>query len=85
VKPAPEVAFVEVEGEMVLMDPGGERYYALDAVGARCWQLFVEHEDIDAVVATMLAEYDVEEETLRTDIGALMEQLQAAGLVVAAA
>jgi hypothetical protein len=83
VRPAPEVVFLEVEGEMVLMDPRAEQYYALDDVGARCWQLLVEHDDVEAVVASMLTEFDVDEATLRSDIHALMEQLLAAGLVVA--
>lgn len=82
-KPASEVVFVEVEGEMVLMDGAGERYYALDDVGARFWQLLVERGDVDAAVAGMLDEYDVDEARLRADIDALIEQLAGAGLVVA--
>jgi Coenzyme PQQ synthesis protein D (PqqD) len=83
VKPASEVVFVEVEGEMVLMDGAGERYYALDDVGARFWQLLVERGEVDAAVAGMLDEYDVDEARLRADIDALIEQLAGAGLVVA--
>ncbi|MFL5865792.1 MAG: PqqD family protein [Thermoleophilaceae bacterium] len=82
-KPASEVVFVEVEGEMVLMDGAGERYYALDDVGARFWQLLLERGDVDAAVAGMLDEYDVDEARLRADIDALIEQLAGAGLVVA--
>jgi hypothetical protein len=84
VKPASQVLFQEVDGEMVLLDPQAERYYTLDDVGTRFWQLLAEHADMDTVVAAMLAEFDVDEGTLRSDLDALMARLSAAGLVVPA-
>ena len=84
VKPKPSVVFQEVEGEMVLLDLDRETYFALDPVGTRCWQLLAEHCEVEAVVATMLAEYDVDEETLRRDVGDLLVQLESAELVVRA-
>jgi hypothetical protein len=82
VKPAEHVVFQEVEGEMVLLDLQRERYFALDEVGARIWQLLDEHGDVDRVVDSMLAEFDVDEATLRADIDDLIGRLRAAGLVV---
>jgi hypothetical protein len=76
--------FQEVEGELVLLDMQGERYYTLDDVGTRCWQLLADHGDIDRVVAAMLTEFDVDEATLRSDLDALIAKLSAAGLVVPA-
>ena len=74
--------FQEVEGETVLLDQREERYFVLDDVGTRVWQLLTEHRDEDAVVARMLAEFEVDEARLRADIAELMAQLHAAGLVV---
>jgi hypothetical protein len=84
VKPKPSVVFQEVEGEMVLLDLDRETYFALDPVGTRCWQLLVEHGDVEAVVATMVAEYEVDEETLRQDVADLLGQLESAELVIPA-
>ena len=82
IEPAPDVLFQEVEGETVLLDPEEERYFVLDHVGTRVWQLLAEHRDVDAVVAQMLREFEVEEATLRRDIDGLLARLRAAGLVV---
>jgi hypothetical protein len=84
VRPAPGVVFTEVEGETVLLGLEADRYFALDDVGTRCWQLLIEHGDPEAIVEGMLAEFDVDEATLRTDLDALLDQLRAAGLVVPA-
>ncbi|HEX2088037.1 MAG TPA: PqqD family protein [Solirubrobacteraceae bacterium] len=81
-RPAPGVLSQEVEGELVLLDPQAVRYYALDDVGARVWQLLGEHGDVDAVVRAMLDEFDVDETTLRADLDELLARLRAAGLVV---
>lgn len=78
---SPEVLFRELDGEAVMLDLETERYYGLDEVGTRIWQLFAEHQDTETVVAQMLAEYEVEEEQLRQDLAALLGELAEAGLV----
>jgi hypothetical protein len=84
VQPSPDVVFQVVEGETVLLDLAAERYFVLDDVGTRCWQLLSEHGEIEAVVGAMLDEFDVDEATLRADLDSLVEQLRESGLVVAA-
>jgi hypothetical protein len=78
---APEVLFQELDGETVLLNLRDERYYGLDDVGTRVWQLLGEHGDIERVVSTMLSEYDVEEATLRQDVEKLIAALFEVGLV----
>jgi hypothetical protein len=78
------VVFQEVEGEVVLLDLEADRYYSLDDVGTRCWQLLVEHGEWERVVSTMLAEFEVDEATLRADLAAFLGRLQRAGLVAPA-
>ena len=82
VAPAPEVFSQVVEGEMVLLDSVRGRYYALDAVGARVWQLMVEERELAAVRARMLSEFDVDAATLDADLVALFDRLRSAGLAV---
>jgi Coenzyme PQQ synthesis protein D (PqqD) len=80
----PDVLHQEVEGELVLLDLGTDTTFALNEVGARFWELLGEHDDLDAVVAALLEEFDVHEATLRADLEALVEELRADGLVIGA-
>lgn len=79
--PSPDVLFRELEGEAVMLDLGSERYYGLDEVGARIWQLLEVHHNAETVVNQMLAEYEVGEEQLRSDVAQLIADLAEAGLV----
>lgn len=76
-----DVLFRELDGEAVLLDLQSERYYGLDSVGTRIWQLIAEHNDTTAVIAAMLAEYEVSEEQLTRDLIDLLGRLAEAGLV----
>jgi hypothetical protein len=76
-----DVLFQEVGGETVLLDLQSEQYFGLDAVGTRVWQLLGEGVGADAVVDTLLDEYDVQRETLATDVSDLLDQLAEAGLI----
>jgi hypothetical protein len=82
VKPAPHVLFQEIEGETVLLDLEGGRYFGLDSVGTRFWALLAEDGDVDSVVSRLLAEFDVEENRVRADMAALVARLEGAGLIV---
>lgn len=72
---SPEVLFQPLGEEAVLLNLENNRYYGLNEVGARMWQLLQEHGDLDAVVAQMVAEYEVEEAVLRQDLQTLIAQL----------
>lgn len=76
-----EVLVQEVAGEVVLLDLRSERYFSLDDVGTQMWRLLAEHGDVATVCVRLLAAYDVDEATLRHDLGTLIGRLAAAGLV----
>ena len=79
---APQALFQQVAQESVLLHLGTERYFSLDEVGTRMWQLLAEHGDIEIVVAEMEKEYEASADLLRTDVTALVEKLVAAELMV---
>lgn len=76
-----DIAFRDIAGEAVVLNLSTGIYFGLDAVGTRIWHLLAEHGSSEPVVNTLLAEYDVEEERLRRDIEALLQQLLDKGLV----
>jgi len=81
IKISPDVLFQEVSGETVLLDLESEHYFGLDAVGTRIWGLIGEGVSVDAMVDTLLQEYEVERETLEADVAELLSRLVEAGLI----
>ena len=78
-----DVIFRELEGEAVVLDLASGRYFGLNAVGTRAWMLIESGATVDAVVAAITAEFDVDAGEAARDIDTLVTELAAAGLVVA--
>jgi hypothetical protein len=79
--PAPDVLSQTVVGESVLLDLRSQKYFGLNPVGTRAWQLLQETGDVAAIQARLLAEYAVAPEQLERDLHDLLERLLQAGLV----
>jgi hypothetical protein len=73
--------YADVANEIFLLDLRSEHYFGLDEVGSRIWQLIVLAGDLETIVGQMLAEYEVDEETLRQALATLIAELAAKGLV----
>jgi hypothetical protein len=71
------VLFRRVEDEAVLLDLRSGMYFGLNDVGARAWQLIVDHGALSLVLATLVDEYAAEREVVARDLLALVEQLVA--------
>jgi hypothetical protein len=76
------VLFRELDGEAVILSLDSERYYGLDEVGTRMWQLLTEHQAIPPAYAALLEEYDVAEAQLRHDLLELVQKLADEKLLV---
>ena len=80
-----EVLFQEVSGETVLLDLASESYFGLDSVGTRIWALLKEDKSVGQVLDALLEEYEVDRQTLESDLEELLGNLLAAGLIQAQA
>lgn len=80
---SPRVLCQEVAGEAVLLDLDSEKYFGLNAVGLRVWQLLQRGDDVGAIFEVLAAEYAVAPATLAADLEDLMRRLRQAGLVSA--
>lgn len=78
---SPGVLVRELGGEMVLLHLDSEAYFGLDEVGARMWTLLTTADSFEIAFQTLLAEYEVDENLLRQDMTALLEQFLEYGLV----
>ena len=78
--PSTSVICQELDGEMVILDLQQEQYFGLNDVGTRMWQLMSEGRTTDKIIKTLLGEFDVDEDTLRSDLTALIQQLTNAKL-----
>ena len=81
VRPSTEVLAQEVGGEAVLLDLAGERYFGLDPIGTRIWQLLADAPSLQQVHATLCGEFDAPAERIQADLLALVQELAVAGLV----
>jgi hypothetical protein len=78
----PEAIYTqEIGEETILLDAQGGRYFSLDLVGSRMWQLIRQHGALRPAYETLLSEYEVTPERLEADLLALTEKLIEKGLV----
>ncbi len=53
----------------------------LNETGAFLWKRLTEGADIDNLIASLLSEYEIDEETARADVQEFVDQLQEKGLL----
>jgi Coenzyme PQQ synthesis protein D (PqqD) len=70
-----------LDDESVFLNLENERYFGLDQTGTRMWQLVTAAASIDTAYRQLLDEYEVEPETLRSDLGELVQRLIDNGLL----
>jgi hypothetical protein len=70
-----------VSGATVLLNLDTGRSFMLDDVGARAWSVLMSSASIQDAYDALLSEYQVEPDQLRTDLSALIVDLEAQGLL----
>ena len=76
-----DVLFQELNGESVLLNLSTGVYLGLNQVGTRIWELLQADGALSTVMAKLLDEYDVAEETLSKDLLSLVSQMETQGLL----
>lgn len=75
------VVFEILDGQAVVLNLEGGSYYALNESASRLWTLIEAHGDVESVKREFRKEYEVNEEALDADLGGLINDLQARGLL----
>jgi hypothetical protein len=78
-----DALFRELDREGVILDLASGRYFGVDRVGARIWQLLGRPATLRQVYAQLLEEFDVAPEILEQDLVEFAGQLVSRGLASA--
>jgi len=68
----------------VLLNLQTKRYFSLNETGTRIWEMVQQTADEEAIVATLLSEYDVNESMARSEVRRILDELIEAQLIVPA-
>ena len=71
-----------VGDEILLLNTSSETYYSLNAVGARFYELVCENCEFESSLSTLIGEFEVEPDTLKSDCTALLQNLIEKGLIL---
>lgn len=71
----------QAQDELVMLDPDQGRYYGLDAVGNRIWELLEEPRSVADLCAALSREFAVDAASCRRDVLTFLEQLAASQLL----
>ena len=71
----------DLDGKKVMMNIESGKYFGLDSVGSRIWELIEKPLAFNELVLELLKEYDIEEKTCQQDVLAFLNKLHDQGLV----
>lgn len=72
---------VDMDGETVMMQIENGKYYSLDPIGGRIWELLASPTHIDRLVEILTSEYEVEREQCKEDTLEFINYLYQEGLI----
>ena len=74
-----------IDGETVILNLDNEKYFTLDTVATRFWEVVLEYGDGEEAVDALLEEYEVDRTTLVADMRRWTEEVIELGLLVPSA
>jgi hypothetical protein len=80
-RPLPHVVWARYADATVLLDAEQGRYYTLNEVAGRIWELLVAREPLMEVLRVLRDEYEVTAEALEADVAAQLDRLLEAALI----
>jgi hypothetical protein len=71
----------DMDGEKVMLNIEKGKYYGLDVIGSRIWELLEKPRVVRELLSLLLKEFDVEDETCQHDVLVFLSKLYDMGLV----
>jgi len=78
---SPGLVTGDMDGEKAMLNIEKGKYYALDAIASRIWELMSTPRTVREMVGALLEEYDVEEKECQGEVLAFLSKLYDSGLV----
>jgi len=71
----------DLAGEAVILNLKSGKYFGLNEVGARIWDLLKERRTPETILSVLVEEYEVDLEQCKQDLMELLHQLTEQGLI----
>jgi hypothetical protein len=81
VRPSEGVIATCLDGDTILLNTRTGRYFVLDEVGGRMWNLLLQHGRPESVLVALKVEYDAPEDEVERDLLNLIAELERNGLL----
>ena len=78
-----EMLEADVNGEIVALHVERGQCYGLNSVASEIWRMLAEPTSVDEICARLTSDYDVDSATCRSEVLALISELEQEGLVEA--
>ena len=79
-----DIVASDIDGETVMMSVEKGKYYGLDFIGSRVWELIEKPIRVSELIDALLLKYDIDRETCERDVLAFLEELQKDGILMVA-
>ncbi|SDF15675.1 lasso peptide biosynthesis PqqD family chaperone [Sporomusa acidovorans] len=76
-----EIVAAEMDGETVMISIENGKYYGMDAIGSRIWELLETPKSVAEVIQVLGEEYEVEQQQCQADTIEFLDFLFQEGLV----
>ena len=70
-----ELVSSDIDGEVVMMSIENGKYYGLDQVGSRIWEVLENPLPVSDLIDQLLVEFEVERETCEKDVMYFLQKL----------
>ena len=70
-----EIVDSDIDGETVMMSIENGKYYGLDDIGSRIWELIEKPIKVSDLIDTLLERFDVDRETCERDVLKFLNEL----------
>lgn len=76
-----EIDTTDLNGDKVMMDLEKGKYFALNSIGSRIWDLIDDESTVGSIIYTLLNEYNIDKETCEKSVIEFMDKLNKQKLI----